>query len=177
MAPEQTIVYKLGGLSRPHNTKLLRILFKLNKIPIISSYIRKQLLYHLHLPDSVSINQGFYCSAPNIEVGENTGLGNTYILAWARVKIGKGCSFSFNNMIITSTHDFVDFSTVVAKPVTIGDNVWVTSNVTILPGVTIGSNTVIGAGSVVTRDIPSGVFAAGNPCRVIKQIEFKKHEQ
>lgn len=77
-------------------------------------------------------------------------------------------------MILTGTHDFSDFSTVIAKPVTIGDNVWITSNVTILPGVTIGSNTVIGAGSVVTRDIPSGVFAAGNPCKVIKQINFKK---
>ena len=56
----------------------------------------------------------------------------------------------------------------------IGDNVWITSNVTILPGVCIGSNTVIGAGSVVTNDIPSGVFAAGNPCKVIKSIDFKK---
>ena len=75
-------------------------------------------------------------------------------------------------MIITSTHDYIDFGTVLARPVTIGDNVWVTSNVTILPGVTIGSNTVIGAGSVVTKDIPSGVFAAGNPCKVIKKIKF-----
>ena len=51
---------------------------------------------------------------------------------------------------------------------------WITTNVTILPGITIGDNTVIGAGSVVTKDIPSGVFAAGNPCKVIKQISFKK---
>lgn len=76
-------------------------------------------------------------------------------------------------MILTGTHDYNNFGTVIAKPVTIGDNVWVTSNVTILPGVTIGSNTIIGAGSVVTKDIPSGVFAAGNPCRVIKSIQFK----
>ena len=48
------------------------------------------------------------------------------------------------------------------------------ANVTILPGVCIGSNTVIGAGSVVTNDIPSGVFAAGNPYKVIKSIDFKK---
>ena len=51
---------------------------------------------------------------------------------------------------------------------------WITSNVTILPGVTIGDNTVIGAGSVVTKNIPSGVFAAGNPCKVIRKINFKK---
>ena len=49
------------------------------------------------------------------------------------------------------------------------DNVWITTNVTILPGVTIGENTIIGAGSVVTRDIPANVYAAGNPCRVIKK--------
>lgn len=77
-------------------------------------------------------------------------------------------------MIITSSHDFSEFSTVIAKPVIIGDNVWITSNVTILPGVTIGNNTVIGAGSVVTKNIPSGVFAAGNPCKVIRKINFKK---
>ena len=54
--------------------------------------------------------------------------------------------------------------------VTIGDNVWIGGNTVILPGVHIGSNTVIGAGSVVTKDIPDWVVAAGNPCKVIRQI-------
>ena len=54
--------------------------------------------------------------------------------------------------------------------VTIGDNVWIGGNVVITPGVHIGSNTVIGAGSVVTKDIPEWVVAAGNPCRVIREI-------
>lgn len=66
-----------------------------------------------------------------------------------------------------------DFSTVIGRPVTIGNHVWITSNVTILPGVTIGDNTIIGAGSVVTHDIPSGVLAAGNPCKVIREIDFR----
>lgn len=57
-----------------------------------------------------------------------------------------------------------------AKPVTIGDDVWVGGNVVINPGVTIGNNVVIGSGSVVTKDIPDGVIAAGNPCRVIRKI-------
>lgn len=143
-------------------------------MPIVHGWANKKLKKMLGLPMSTSISQGFYCSAPNINIGEHTGLGDTFILAYAPVKIGRGCSFSFRNMIITSTHDYEDFSTVIAKTVTIGDNVWITSNVTILPGVTIGSNTVIGAGSVVTKDIPSGVFAAGNPCKVIKQINFKR---
>lgn len=169
----KTYIYKVG-VKRPSNTKFIRLLYILNKLPLVHVWASKQLKKEMKIPQSSAISQGFYCSAPNIEVGEHTGLGDTFILAYAPVRIGQGCSFSFRNMIITSTHDFNDFSTVIAKPVTIGDNVWVTSNVTILPGVTIGSNTVIGAGSVVTTDIPSGVFAAGNPCKVIKVINFKR---
>ena len=101
-------------------------------------------------------------------------MADTFILAYAPVTIGKGCSFSFRNMIITSTHDYEDFGTVIAKPVTIGDNVWVTSNVTILPGVTIGSNTVIGAGSVVTKDIPPYTICIGMPAKPIKKWNFEK---
>jgi maltose O-acetyltransferase len=58
-----------------------------------------------------------------------------------------------------------------AKPITIGSDVWVGGGAIICPGVTIGSKSVIGAGSVVTRDVPEGVFAAGNPCRVIRATE------
>lgn len=57
-----------------------------------------------------------------------------------------------------------------AKPVTIGDNVWIGGAAVICPGVTIGARSIIGAGSVVTKDIPSDVFAAGNPCKVIKSL-------
>ena len=57
-----------------------------------------------------------------------------------------------------------------AFPVTIGDNVWIGAQACILPGVTIGDNTVIAGGSVVTKDIPANVIAAGNPCRVIREI-------
>lgn len=60
-----------------------------------------------------------------------------------------------------------------SKPINIGDDVWIGANATICPGVTIGNGTVIGAGSVVTKDIPSGVVAAGNPCRVIRKITEK----
>ena len=58
-----------------------------------------------------------------------------------------------------------------ALPVVIGDNVWIGGNATIMPGVTIGSNVTIGAGSVVTKDIPDNVIAAGNPCRVIREVK------
>ena len=55
-------------------------------------------------------------------------------------------------------------------PVRIGRNCWLGAGVIVLPGITIGDNTVVGAGSVVTRDLPSGVVAAGNPCRVLREI-------
>lgn len=170
------IVYKLGETKRPTNSFKQKLLFKLYSLPFFNKIerIKKLLCKTYNIPISTSISKGFYCSAPLLNIGENVGLGNTEIIAYAPITIGKGTSFSFNNMIITSTHDYHNFSTVIGKPVIIGENVWITSNVTILPGVTIGSNTVIGAGSVVTKDIPSGVFAAGNPCKVIKQISFKK---
>ena len=59
----------------------------------------------------------------------------------------------------------------IAHPITLGDNVWIGGNVVVNPGVTIGDNSVIGAGSVVTKNIPDNVVAAGNPCRIIKQID------
>ncbi len=58
-----------------------------------------------------------------------------------------------------------------ARPVTIGDNVWLGGSVTILPGVTIGDDAIIGAGSVVASDIPAGVVAVGNPCRPVRPID------
>lgn len=57
-----------------------------------------------------------------------------------------------------------------SKPITIGDNVWIGANATVCAGVTIGNGSIIGAGSVVTKDIPEGVVAVGNPCKVIRKI-------
>lgn len=122
------------------------------------------------MPDSASFDRGFFCSTDNLKLGENVSLNDTFILAYAPVIIGNNVSFSFRNVIITSNHDYHDFNKVIVSPVRIGDNVWITTNVTILPGVTIGDNSIIGAGSVVTRDIPANVYAAGNPCKVIKKI-------
>ncbi|POY38119.1 acyltransferase [Flavobacterium alvei] len=172
----EKIVYKIGGLKRPSNSKIERLVLKLNKVPLLRNFgFIKQLVCKLfNLPLTTTFNEGFYCSAPILQVGNNVGLADTYILAYAPVIIGDNCSFSFRNMIVTSTHDLNDFSTVIAQPIIIGNNVWITTNVTILPGVVIGDNTVIGAGSVVSKSIPSGVFAAGNPCKVIREISFKK---
>jgi maltose O-acetyltransferase len=170
------IIFKLGGVARPVNNRIQSALFIVNRSWILRKLdlFRRMLCKSYKIPVSTSFNKDFYCSAPNLFLGENVGLADTFILAYAPVTIGHNCSFSFRNVIITSGHDFGDFSTVVAAPVTIGNNVWITTNVTILPGVSIGDNTVIGAGSVVTKSVPSNVFAAGNPCIVIKEIEFNK---
>ena len=99
------------------------------------------------------------------------------------VTIGEYCAFGPNVTIVTPLHpmladerrllmcaDGVPRRLCYAKPVHIGNDCWIGANVTILPGVTIGNNCVIGAGSVVTRSIPDNCFAAGNPCRVIREL-------
>lgn len=169
----EVFIYKKGD-RRPAYKRLIRIILRINSLPIIRSIFKRIIFKYYNLPESTSIYKNFYCSSQNLFVGKNVGLADTFILAYAPVRIGDNCSFSYRNMIITSTHDIDDFSTIIAKSVNIGSNVWITTNVTILPGVSIGDNTVIGAGSVVTKDIPEGVFAAGNPCKVIRKIDFKK---
>lgn len=172
----ETIVYEKGGLKRPYYNYLQRKVLALNKISLIRNigFIKRSIFRLYQLPPTASISREFHASAPLLKIGRQVGLSDTFIIAYAPITIGDNCSFSFRNIIITSSHDLSDFSTVIAKPVTIGRNVWITTNVTILPGVTIGDNTVIGAGSVVTHDIPPGVFAAGNPCKPIRNIDFKK---
>ena len=129
------------------------------------------------------INPPFYCDyGSHIEAGKNFFANyNCTIIDVAKVTIGDNCQMAPNVAIYTAGHPLhpVSRSSMYEYgiSVSIGDNVWIGGNTVILPGVHIGSNTVIGAGSVVTKDIPDWVVAAGNPCRVIKQIteEDKKY--
>ena len=122
------------------------------------------------------INPPFYCDYGfHIEVGENFFANyNCTIIDVAKVKIGDNCQLAPNVSIYTAGHpvhpDSRNSLYEYGIGVTTGDNVWIGGNTVILPGVHIGSNTVIGAGSVVTKDIPDWVIAAGNPCRVIRKI-------
>lgn len=111
----------------------------------------------------------------NTEVGDNFFANfNTVILDVAKVTIGKNVMFAPNVSIYTAGHpvhpDSRNSGYEYGIPITIGDNVWMGGNSVVLPGVHIGNNVVIGAGSVVTKDIPDNVIAAGNPCRVIRAI-------
>ena len=126
--------------------------------------------------DSIIVNQPFYCDyGKQIKVGKRFFANfNLTILDEAAVTIGDDCFIGPNVSIYTACHstDPVERNSrrEWAKPVTIGDNVWIGGSVTILPGVTIGDNVTIGAGSVVVKDIPSNTIAAGNPCKVIKTL-------
>ena len=112
---------------------------------------------------------GFRCLYGNI-VCDGVSLFDARLVDYADTYIGGGTGFSYQNMVITSAHAMEDMKTVLAREIVIGENVWITSRVTILGGVHIGRNSVIGAGSVVTRDIPPDVFAAGNPATPIKRV-------
>lgn len=125
----------------------------------------------------------FYCDyGSHIHVGDNFYVNyNCTILDAARVTIGDNVLIAPNVAIYTAGHPLHPVSRnsgyEYGIPVTIGDNVWIGGNTVITPGVTIGDNAVIGAGSVVTKDIPADMVAAGNPCRVIREIteEDKKY--
>ncbi|WP_289301344.1 sugar O-acetyltransferase [Sporofaciens musculi] len=126
--------------------------------------------------DGAFINPPFYCDYGfNIEVGKNFFANyNCMILDVAKVVIGDNCQMAPNVAIYTAGHpvhpDTRNTAYEYGIKVTIGDNVWIGGNTVICPGVHIGSNTVIGAGSVVTKNIPDWVIAAGNPCKVIREI-------
>ena len=126
--------------------------------------------------ENVHINAPFHCDyGYNIEVGENFFANyNLIILDVAKVKIGDNAQIAPNVSIYTAGHpvhpDSRNSGYEYGIDVTIGDNVWIGGNAIIMPGVTIGDNVVIGAGSVVTKNLPDNVIAAGNPCRIIREI-------
>lgn len=122
------------------------------------------------------ITAPFWCDyGCNIEIGENFYTNhNCVILDGAKVTFGNNIFIAPNCTFSTAGHPLDaqqrNQGLEYAYPITVGDNVWFGASVTVLPGVTIGSNTVIGAGSVVNRDIPSGVIALGTPCKVLREI-------
>ena len=113
---------------------------------------------------------GCYC-----HIGHDSFLNhNAYLMDGGGITIGHHCFIGPNCGMYTAIHAAIaeerNQGLEKALPIVIGDNCWIGGDVTILPGVTIGSNTIIGAKSVVTKDIPEGVIAVGNPCRVLRPI-------
>ena len=166
-----------------------RLCEKYNKISVMNDKKRERLLRRMFPDDDfgeyrtmvapifldnykeMKIGKNFYSNfhlafitGGTVEIGDN-------------VFIGPYCTFAAGTHSLVAEerrmqkdengilHDFEH-----GKPIKIGNDVWIAANVTICGGVTVGNGSVIGAGSVVTRDIPEGVLAAGNPCRVIREI-------
>lgn len=124
----------------------------------------------------------FYVEPPfRCDYGYNIQIGNHFysnynfiVLDCAPVTIGDHAFIGPNVSLFTAGHpihkELRNQEYEYAFPITIGNSVWIGGNVVVNPGITIGDNVVIGSGSVVTKDIPSNVFAAGNPCKVIKEL-------
>lgn len=138
---------------------------------------RKMLLKKLFQTENeYYIEPNFFCDyGYNIKIGKNFYANhNCTILDVNTVKIGNNVMFAPNVQVYTATHPLDAQQRISGKemgyPIEIGDNVWIGGGAIICPGVKIGKNSTIGAGSVVTKDIPENVVAAGNPCKVIKNL-------
>lgn len=132
--------------------------------------------------DNCYIEPPFRC-----EYGINITIGNNFyanfdclFLDVNKIIIGNNVMLGPRVCLYTASHpidaEIRNLQLEYAKPITMGNDVWIGGSAIINPGVTIGNNVVIGSGSVVTKDIPSGVIAAGNPCKVIKKINEKDKE-
>jgi maltose O-acetyltransferase len=128
-------------------------------------------------PTDADIQPPFFCDyGTNITLGKKVFMNfNCVILDVSPVRIGDFVLFGPAVQVYTATHPMSAYARrkglEAGKAVVIGSEVWVGGGAIICPGVTIGSRSVIGAGSVVTRDVPKDMFAAGNPCRVIRPLE------
>lgn len=154
--------------------------FEYNHIQPSNREKRKELIKKIlgKTGENILIESDFQCDyGYNISVGENFYMNhNCVILDGAKVEFGDNVFIAPNCGFYTAGHP-IDVKLrnkglEYAKPIKVGNNVWFGGNVVVLPGVTIGDDVTIGAGSVVTKDIPSNTVAVGNPCRVIRTLNF-----
>ena len=165
--------------------KCSELCYQLNSIKNYEFEKRKEILSQLlgSMKNNAVILSPFNCDyGYNIHIGENFFSNyNCTILDGAEVTFGDNVFIAPNCCFSTAGHaidaEQRNKGLEIAWKITVGNNVWIGANVVVLPGISIGDNTVIGAGSVVTKDIPSGVIAAGNPCRVLRKItDEDKHK-
>lgn len=174
-----------GELYDPHDAELVTarnrardLCQDLNASREAETDLRRKILTELmgRGGESVWLQPPFYCDyGKNILLGERVFFNfNCIVLDVCQVTVGDFTLFGPAVQVYTATHPMEALARRTkesGKPITIGSDCWIGGGAMLCPGVTIGSRTVIGAGSVVTRDIPEGVFAAGNPCRVIRSVE------
>ena len=124
----------------------------------------------------MTVRPPFHCDYGwNISIGAGTFVNYSCVLLDVLpIRIGSNCQVASGVQLLTATHplepgprrDGWEYG----EPITIGDNVWLGGGVIVCPGVTIGDDTVVGAGAIVTRDLPAGVVAVGNPARVTRSL-------
>jgi maltose O-acetyltransferase len=159
-------------------TKARQLFSAFNRTPYEDEPARQDLLRQLlgQTGTNLNIQPPFLCDyGTNIYMGDNGFVNfNCVFLDCARITIGDNLQCAPNVQLYTAYHPIIASERIkgpeLASPITIGHNVWLGGGVIVCPGVTIGDNTTIGAGSVVTKAIPANVFAAGNPCRVIRTL-------
>ncbi|MBR0138390.1 MAG: sugar O-acetyltransferase [Erysipelotrichaceae bacterium] len=164
-------------LARERN-RAHELCFRYNQTNPTDTETQQKILKELigSIKGTITINAPFYCDyGSRIAVGDNFFANyNCKILDGAMVtfgddvRIGPDCSFLTPNHSPDPQMRREGYE--IFQPVTVGDNVWFGASVTVLPGVTIGKDSIIAAGSVVSRDIPEGVLAAGVPCKVIRKL-------
>lgn len=128
-----------------------------------------------HVGRDVVVRPRFTCEYGAVSIGDGTFVNfDAVMLDVAPIAIGAACQTATRVQLLTATHPIdpgprrAGWES--AAPITVADNVWLGGGVIVCPGVTIGQDTVVGAGAVVTRDLPSGVVAAGVPARVLRDI-------
>lgn len=133
------------------------------KILRINAAARWPVHFTSKIESSEKITKGILC-----DPGDNNGI---YIQAKNGIVFGNNVGIGSGAAIISANHTKGQHHTThdAARPIVIGNNVFIYANAVVLPGVHIGDNVIIGAGSVVTKDIPSNSIAVGNPCKVIKE--------
>ena len=159
--------------------------FAYNQTPPSDETRQRELMRRLlgAVGEHFAILAPFWCDyGCNITVGEDFFANhNTVILDCARVTFGDHVFVAPNCGFYTAGHPLDaerrNQGLEYARPITVGDNVWIGAGVQVMPGVTIGSNVVIGGGSAVVNDIPDGVLAAGNPCRVVRTLTEEEQEK
>jgi maltose O-acetyltransferase len=158
--------------------RTMRLVEQYNKTSIDEPKERGRILTELlgSVGDGVEIRPPFHCDyGAHIRIGARTFVNfNLAALDVAKITIGEDVQIGPNVQLLTPTHPIEPeprrAKLEAAKPISIGNNVWLGGGVIVCPGVSIGENTVVGAGSVVTRDLPPNVVAVGNPARVIRSI-------
>lgn len=158
--------------SLPQRDWKLNLYLYLLGVPHFGRRLSPRICSYFKGTQKAALMPGFKCLYGNFIVGREVALHDSYCLDYAPIVLGDYVSLSSGrSMLLTSTHDFNDFKRVIARPIVIERNAWIASGCIILGGVRIGENTVVGAGSVVTESLPPNVLAAGNPAKVIREIQ------